>query len=109
MALTASQLAALRAELGTAAPPTDNDLETLFLTFGTTQAVALAVLRDRINGPDSVQIAGEYSEHFNKTALEKQLERIAAGPHDLSGAAIVSTVTLTRPARRRRPGPFIIP
>lgn len=86
MALTPADLAYIREEIGTAEPPTDDDLNAVFDRVGSVTGVAAAVIRKRLSdalneGPASFS-ADDYSENRarNIDGWEKQLTRLEGTP-----------------------------
>lgn len=102
MALTNSQLAVIREQIGATSPPTDEDLENRFARTGDVQAVILEVLRGRLadflSGPTSISIPGVYSESHGEavTALRDQIAGIETGDGDR-----LATTRLVRRGRSR--------
>lgn len=99
MALTVDQLAYLRSELGTATPPTDDDLAASYGRLGSLEAVALEVIRGRLAtmlaNPTSFAVEGySQSTGTNVDALAKQAAR-------LEGAVGVGIERLVRPTPSR--------
>lgn len=68
--MTADELAAIREHIGTADPPSDDDLDVLWERLGTVEAVALAVLRGRLADmqarPAVLKVDGDHSEDWTK-------------------------------------------
>lgn len=99
MPLTADDLAEVRRLVGSAAPPTDADLDAIYDRLGTVEDVALEVLQGRyadlLAGPAKWSVEGDFSIDNSATinALGKQID----GLKDSAGEAPVLTVhSLTR-------------
>lgn len=107
MALTAAQLASVRAHIGTGQPPTDDDLEAAFERLGTPEAVALEVIRGRLADmrarPAVLRVDGDHSEDWTKNLdlLTKQEASLAAAADVAAGSGSVQVARLTRAGRSR--------
>lgn len=88
MALTADQIRLLRAELGTAEPPTDADLTSLHDLRGGLVGVIRHVWRERLAAflatPGVMGIPGEYNQATtaNIEAIRNRLAELAGIPDD---------------------------
>lgn len=84
MALTADQIAEVRAWIGAGTPPSDDDLATAYDRLGSTNAVALEVLQgryaDALSGPQKWSVEGDFSIDNTETvkALAKQVAELKA-------------------------------
>lgn len=107
MALTALQLAAVRAHIGSAEPPTDVELEAAYERLGTAEAVALEVIRGRLANmrarPAVLKVDGDHSEDWTKNLdlLTKQEASLAALADVAAGTGSVQVARLTRVGRSR--------
>lgn len=104
MPLTADDLAKVRQMVGSAAPPTDADLDAIYDRLGKVEDVALEVLQGRyadlLAGPAKWAVEGDFSidATANLAALGKQITNL----RDSAGEAPVITVhSLTRADRCR--------
>lgn len=105
MALDADVLAAIRAHIGTAEPPSDEDLEAAYERLGSVPAVALEVVRGRLaelrSRPAVLRVDGDHSEDW--TAIIKSLaEQENALTVSAEVAAAGGTVKVARLARAGR-------
>lgn len=104
MPMTVDQLAWLRSQVGTATPPTDEDLDVYFDRLLTVEAVAEEILETRLAdllaGPASFSISGKYSENnaANIKALQDRLASLRVEFPAIGG----STVTIKYPVRSLR-------
>jgi hypothetical protein len=86
VALTADQIALLRAELGVAEPPSDSDLDDIYLLRGGLVGVARHVwagrLADFLAVPGAFTVVGDYSQSTaaNITAIRQRLIDLAGYP-----------------------------
>lgn len=79
MTLTDEQLIEIRVQIGDSTPPTDNDLDAIYVRKGDQQLVVAEVLTRRLanllSDPASFSVSGEYSQSTsdNIKALREQL------------------------------------
>jgi hypothetical protein len=109
MEMTSDQLALVRAEIGTAVPPSDADLQEIFARRGGLVGVVREVWKGRLTTllatPASFTIPGEYGQSTgeNIRAIREMLDRYALLPDSSNaiGGGGVSVVKLVRydPAR----------
>ena len=108
MAFAATDLPAIRAHIGTTAPPSDQDLAQSFARLGSVEAVALEVVRGRLADmlarPAELSVDGDYSEKWTRTielltAKEAELAAVVARADGSGG--VVQVARLTRSGRSR--------
>lgn len=97
--LSFADLAAIRARIGAATPPTDTDLAVAFDRLGSADAVALEVMRgryaDALAGPAKWSVEGDFS--IDNTATIAALSRqVAALEGDIAGPPVMTVHSLTR-------------
>lgn len=98
MEATEEQIAAIRIEIGSAEPPTDDDLYETFDRLGDVKAVATEVLRARLgellSGPAQFSVSGQYSENntANIEALRQQVNELESD----TTSSFIHTVPLVR-------------
>lgn len=103
MALDADILAAIRDHIGTAEPPTDQELEAAYERLGSVEAVALGVVRSRLADmrarPAVLRVDGDHSEDW--TGNLKALADQEAALEQMVPAGSVHVAKLTRVGRSR--------
>lgn len=99
MALTATELADVRTEVGDTSPPSDADLHAIHDRRLNVRDTILEVLTKRradyIANPAQFILPGEYGQNTaeNIKALDRQIDRVRSGVY---GAAASSVQVLTR-------------
>lgn len=95
MAITAEEIAEVRAHIGDDEPPTDADITTAFDRLGSVEAVALEVIRKRLAAIRAKAMKftadGDYTEDWsgNEKALVKQAAELAAAvPTSTTGGVV---------------------
>lgn len=82
--MDAVRRAYVRARIGPATPPTDDDLDAMFVQTGLAAAVAIDVLEERLarvlDDPSSYNVSGVYQEDYTSTitGLRDKIKRIQA-------------------------------
>lgn len=106
MPLTAEELADVRTEISDNDPPSDADLDAIFLRRGSVQGTILEVLRKRLAAyladPAQFIIPGEYGQNVaeNIKSLERQIARVSAGSYGVAAALVrIGTVDRADPTR----------
>lgn len=105
-----AELAAVRAHVGTAAPPSDLDLDDAWGRLASVEAVALEVIRTRLaalrSRPTIFTVEGDYTENWTGTikALTDQEASLAAAaaptvPGASGGALRVLSMRRAGPSR----------
>lgn len=107
MALTTAQLLEIRRHIGSADPPSDLELGTLYEELGSTDAVALQVLSERLADmravPAEVDYQGDVTERWGKNieALERATKGLSVAVATGGQPTGVTVGYMTRKGPRR--------
>lgn len=101
--MTEGELAVIRSHIGATQPPTDQALSLAFDRLGSSEAVALEVLRgrlaDMLANPTKFRAEGDFSDDYS-TNVDVLSKKVAALEAEL-GVGGVTTSRLVRAGRAR--------